>query len=110
MVTLQYDRATDALYLHIGTRAYKPDEENGDDTDDTVGAGNHTVLGVNLGINNLAVASTGRFWSTGEFNHRRQEFEKRRGGMQQCGTQAAHNAIQRLGRREEPGGNSTSTR
>jgi IS605 OrfB family transposase len=102
MATLQYDRATDALYLHIGTRAYEPDEENdGDDTDDTADAENHSVLGVDLGVKNIAVASTGRFWSAGEFNHRRREFEKRRGGMQQCGTQAAHNAMQRLGDREE---------
>jgi ATP-dependent helicase YprA (DUF1998 family) len=43
-----------------------------DDTDTTTG--HRTVLGVNQ----LAVASTGRFWSADEFDHWKQEYQKRR--------------------------------
>ncbi len=58
-----------------------------------------TVLGVDLGVNNLAVASTGRFWSADEFNHWRNEYEKRRGSLQQCGSRHAHANIEIVGRK-----------
>ena len=69
-----------------------------DDTDITTG--HRTVLGVDLGVNQLAVASTGRFWSADEFNHWKQEYEKRRSDLQQCGTRAAHDAIAGVKRKE----------
>ena len=97
--TLQYDQATDEFYFHVKTR--KIDDEGEavevEDSDDT---GHQTVLGVDLGVNSLAVASTGTFWSGDEYDHWIREFEKRRGEMQQRGTQAAHNAVLRLGKRE----------
>ncbi|MFP9062507.1 RNA-guided endonuclease InsQ/TnpB family protein [Natrialbaceae archaeon A-chndr2] len=94
--TLQYDKATDEFYFHITTRKYDDDEpEVSADT------GHQTVLGVDLGINSLAVSSTGRFWQGDDYGHWCREFEKRRGEMQQRGTQAAHNALLRLGKREE---------
>ncbi|UHQ95983.1 hypothetical protein [Natrinema halophilum] len=46
-----------------------------------------------LGVNQLAVASTGRFWSADEFNPWKREYEKQRGDLQQCGTRAEHDAI-----------------
>ena len=70
-----------------------------DDTDTTTG--HRTVLGVDLGVNQLAVASTGRFWSADEFNHWKREYEKRRGDLQQCGTRAAHEAIAGVERKED---------
>jgi len=70
-----------------------------DDTDTTTG--HRTVLGVDLGVNQLAVASTGRFWSADEFNHWKREYEKRRGDLQQCGTRAAHDAIAGVERKED---------
>jgi len=63
-------------------------------------AEHRTVLGVDLGVNNLAVASTGTFWSANEFNHWRREYEKRRGDLQQCGSRHAHENIQSVGRKE----------
>ena len=60
-----------------------------------------TVLGVDLGVNNLAVTSTGTFWTGDEFDHWRREYEKRRGDLQQCGTRWAHQNIQAVGRKEE---------
>ena len=94
--TLRYDAATDEFYLHVSTRSY-----NGDDTNDTADTGHQTVLGIDLGVNSFAVASTGTFWQGDDYDHWCCEFEKRRAKMQQRGTQAAHNAIQRLGRRED---------
>lgn len=58
------------------------------------------VLGVDVGVINIVVASTGTFWSAAEFNHWRQEYEKRRGSLQQRGTRAAHEAIESVGRKE----------
>jgi IS605 OrfB family transposase len=52
-------------------------------------------------VNNLAVASTGTFWTGDEFDHWRREYEKRRGDLQQTGTQWAHENIQSVGRKEE---------
>jgi IS605 OrfB family transposase len=71
-----------------------------DDDTDTM-TGHRTVLGVDLGVNQLAVASTGRFWSADEFNHWKREYEKRRGDLQQCGTRAAHDAIEGVKRKED---------
>ncbi|MDZ7746879.1 MAG: transposase [Halobacteriales archaeon] len=67
-------------YLHASMR--KVEEDTEPDTE------HRTVLGVDLGVNNLAVASTGTFWSADEFNHWRREYEKRRGSLQQCGSRA----------------------
>ncbi|WP_299236417.1 RNA-guided endonuclease InsQ/TnpB family protein [Natronomonas sp.] len=60
-----------------------------------------TVLGVDLGVNNLAVASTGTFWTGDEFDHWRREYEKRRGDLQEHGTRWAHETMQGVGRKEE---------
>ncbi|WP_394739977.1 RNA-guided endonuclease InsQ/TnpB family protein [Natronococcus roseus] len=71
------------------------------DTSEQAATENRTVLGVDLGVNNLAVASTGTFWTGDEFDHWRREYEKRRGSLQQCGTRWAHENIQSVGRKEE---------
>ncbi|MFH5802157.1 RNA-guided endonuclease InsQ/TnpB family protein [Haladaptatus sp. CMAA 1911] len=97
--TLQYDKATDEFYFHITTRKY--DGEDEDDPKVSADTEHQTVLGIDLGVNSLAVASTGMFWQGDDYDHWCREFEKRRGEMQQRGTQAAHNALLRLGKREE---------
>ena len=113
--TLQYDKATDEFYFHITTRKYDSVDEtprvssahqnakrSGDDESEVSDDTEHqTVLGIDLGVNSLAVASTGTFWQGDEYDHWCREFEKRRGEMQERGTQAAHNALLRLGKREE---------
>src|SRR6056297_1068957 len=71
------------------------------DTSETAATGNGTVLGVDLGVNNLAVTSTGTFWTGDGFDHWRREYEKRRGSLQQCGTRWAHENIQSVGRKED---------
>jgi IS605 OrfB family transposase len=62
---------------------------------------NGTVLGVDLGVNTLAVTSTGTFWTGDEFDHWRREYENRRGSLHRCGTRWAHQNIQSVGRKEE---------
>ena len=60
-------------FLHVRTKAdVEPDTPAEDDT------GHSTVLGVDLGVNNLAVTSTGTFWTADEFNHWKAEYEARR--------------------------------
>ena len=93
--TLHYDTVEGCFSLHVRT---KPAVENDDaSTGDTKHV---SVLGVDLGITNIAVTSTGRFWSGGELNHWHREYEKRRGDLQQTGTRWAHINVQRVGRKQ----------
>ncbi len=96
--TLRYDAATDEFYLHVSTR--RIDGDDAEVPSDT-GHPDQTALGIDLGVNSLAVSSTGTFWQGDDYDHWTQEFEKRRGKLQQRGTQAAHKALLRLGKREE---------
>jgi IS605 OrfB family transposase len=81
----------DEFYLHIRTKA---------DVDPPDRPENGTVLGVDLGVENIAVTSTGVFWSADELNHWHREYEKRRGSLSQRGTRWAHENIQSVGRTE----------
>ncbi|KZX48743.1 RNA-guided endonuclease TnpB family protein [Haloarcula sp. K1] len=82
-------------FLHLRTNA-----EVESDTPKQATTGHRTVLGVDLGVNQLAVTSTGTFWSGHEFDHWRREYEERRGSLQQCGMRAAHENIQSVGGKE----------
>ena len=82
------------LHIHC-----KRDVES--DTSNKAPTENETVLGVDLGVNNLAVTSTGTFWTGDEFDHWRREYEKRRGSLQECGTRWAHETMQSVGRKEK---------
>jgi len=98
--TLQYDAVDNEFYFNITTRKYDS-EADGEPSEGSEDTQHQTVLGIDLGVTNLAVSSTGRFWQGDDYDHWCREFEKRRGEMQQRGTQAAHNALLRLGKREE---------
>ena len=80
-------------FLHIGFRRHKTDTERNTAEDGT-------VLGVDLGIENLAVTSTASFVSGRELTHNLQEFEKVRAGLQQTGTRSAHRTLEQSSRRE----------
>lgn len=58
------------------------------------------VMGVDLGIDNLAVTSTGVFYSGGRLKHERRRYEELRGKLQEKGTRSAHLTIQSVGQRE----------
>ena len=98
--TLQYDAVDNEFYFNITTRKYDS-EADGEPSEGSEDTQHQTVLGIDLGVTNLAVSSTGRFWQGDDYDHWCREFEKRRGEMQQRGTQAAHNALLRLWKREE---------
>jgi putative transposase len=75
--TLQYRDVTGTFFNHIGTKAHVeseiPDEGN---------AENSVVFGVDLGIEQIAVTSTGMFWSGDYLTHRRREYERVRSDFQ----------------------------
>ncbi len=60
----------------------------------------NTVMGIDMGIKNIAVTSTGRFFSSGPLNDRRKQFREKRGRIQSKGTKSAHNLIKRLSGQE----------
>jgi IS605 OrfB family transposase len=82
-------------FLHVRTKAdIEPETPNKAATEHS------TVLGVDLGVNNLAVTSTGTFWTADEFNHWKREYERRRGSLQRTGTRWAHRNLAAVGRQE----------
>jgi len=82
-------------FLHIGFRRDTPLEDEESPAED------RTVLGVDLGINNIAVTSTAHFESGKKLVHERDCFERIRGGLQETGTQSAHRTLVGLKGREE---------
>ncbi|WP_332900399.1 RNA-guided endonuclease InsQ/TnpB family protein [Haladaptatus sp. CMSO5] len=80
-------------FLHIGFRRAKNDTER-------TTAEDGTVLGVDLGIENLAVTSTAHFFRGRELTHDLREFEKVRTGLQQTGTRSAHRTLEQSSGRE----------
>ena len=86
--TLHYRNGS--FYLHLRAKT---------EMDDAEPAEHPSVLGVDLGIENLAVTSTARFWSGGLLNHRRDAYERLRGNLQQTGTESAHWTIKGIGQR-----------
>jgi len=100
--TLQYDEMADEFYLHVTTkRGGDADSERQEAAHEDDGSENGVVLGVDLNVNGaFAVTSTGVFiGSADHLTHRRNEFEKRRGRLQQVGTRSAHLTIQSIGDR-----------
>jgi len=93
--TPQYRETTDTFFINIGTKA-ELESEIPNDGD----AEHNTVLGVDLGIKQTAVTSTGRFWSGDYLNHRRREYERVRGELYRVGTESAHRTIEQMGDRE----------
>ena len=81
------------FFLHIGFRRHKNKTERNTAEDGT-------VLGVDLGIENLAVTSTASFFSGRELTHDLREFEKVRAGLQQTGTRSAHRTLEQSSGRE----------
>jgi IS605 OrfB family transposase len=117
MSTLQYDRPTESFYLHARMRRTTDETErsttdssdvhqtpsdtahqNAPRSEDTK---HRTVLGVDLNVGgSLAVTSGAFIGNADKMNHRRREFEKTRGSMQQAGTRSAHLSMQSMKDRE----------
>ena len=77
--------------FHLGFRRPRPDVEP-----PTEGA---TVLGVDLGVENLAVTSTAEFFPAGELTHRREEFERVRASLEATGTRSSARTLRQAGYR-----------
>jgi putative transposase len=84
------------FYLHIGFRRYRNNTERRTDT-----AEDGTVLGVDLGVENIVVTSTARFFSGGELTHHFDRFEGVRGGLQRTGTRSSHRTLKQASGRQE---------
>lgn len=76
------------FYLNVTCEKQVSDEE--------LQTENGMVLGVDLNVTGPFIAtSTGKFiGSADELNHWRNEYEKTRGDLQECGTQSAHQTLQ----------------
>jgi len=79
-------------YLHLGFRKPKKTETTTE---------NGTVLGVDLGVTEIAVTSTARFFSADLLNHTRREFERVRDDLQDHGTRNAHRTLEAVSGRED---------
>lgn len=82
------------FYLHLGFRRYRNNGQR-----DTAEDG--TVLGVDLGVENIAVTSTAQFWSGRKLTHDMNHFERVRSGLQRTGTRSAHRTLGQRGGRQE---------
>lgn len=80
-------------YLHLGFR--KPESKSAPSTAEC-----RTVLGVDLGLDNLAVTSTAHFEPGRKLSHERRGFERVRRALQQTGTESARRTLRQRGRRE----------
>lgn len=92
--TVHYDSEEDAFYLHaVLEREF--DDAGPEKAEDS------KVLGVDCNVDDhIAVTSTAQFVGNADHvNHRRREYEKTRGGIQQTGTRAAHRTMRRVGGR-----------
>nr|WP_245708395.1 transposase [Halohasta litchfieldiae] len=81
-------------YLHLGFRKHRPHADKTETTE------NGTVLGVDLGVNEIAVTSTARFFSAGQLNHDRREFKRVRTDLQEHGSRNAHRTLESMRGRE----------
>lgn len=82
------------FFLHLGFRRPSGSHEERS-------AENGAVLGIDLGVENLAVTSTAEFFSGRELDHERRQFERRRGRLQQTGTRSARRTLKQVGEREK---------
>ncbi len=96
--TLHYDPFENEFWFHIGFKRVKEDTDS--TQPDAVVPEHNTVLGIDLGVENLAVASTSTFWTGDELDHWHRAFQQRRGDLQQTGTQEAHRTLKRVSTKE----------
>lgn len=58
------------------------------------------VMGIDLGIKNIAVCSTGKFFGSGLLNDKRRQFRDKRAKLQSKGTRSCKKVLQRISGRE----------
>ncbi len=89
--TLQYRDETDTSSVYTGPKTDVESEilDEGDAEHSTV-----------LGIGQIAVTSTGTFWSGDYLDHRRREYGRVRGDLRRTGTGSGHRTAEQIGDRE----------
>ena len=102
--TLQSDEQSEEFYLHVTLKNadYVVDgTERQEASHDDESSENGVVLGVDLNVTGaFAVASTGECIGSADYlTHKRDQYEQRRGRLQQVGTRSAHLTIHSLGNR-----------
>jgi putative transposase len=99
--TLQYETADEDFYLYVMLARDVDDGERQEAGQRDEVPENGTVLGVDLNATGtFAVTSSGaHIGSADQLTHERQQYERRRGRLQQTGTRSAHLTIQSLGGR-----------
>ncbi len=60
----------------------------------------NTVMGIDLGIKNIAVTSTGKFFKAGLLNDNRKQFREKRARLQSKGTRSCKRLLKRVSGRE----------
>lgn len=98
--TDEWERKEATLHKRDGTYYLHVAVEKDPETDAST-AQNGVVLGVDLNVDgSVAVTSTGMFLGNADYlQHKRDEYERRRGRLQQTGTRSAHLTIQSIGGR-----------
>jgi len=98
--TDEWERKEATLHKRDGTYYLHVSVEKQPDTDPST-AQNGVVLGVDLNVDgSVAVTSTGMFLGNADYlRHKRNEYERRHGRLQQTGTRSAHLTIQSIGDR-----------
>jgi IS605 OrfB family transposase len=96
----EWERNSATLHKRDGTYYLHVNFQKEPETDVST-VENGTVLGIDLNVDGyLAVTSTGAFLGNADyFNHKREQYEQKRGDLQETGTQSAHRTIQSMGSR-----------
>jgi IS605 OrfB family transposase len=99
--TDEWEKAEATLHKRDGTYSLHVAVKKGVEPSCDEESENGVVLGVDLNVDGyVAVTSTGAFLGNADYlNHRRDEYERRRGNLQQTGTRSAHLTMQSIGDR-----------
>jgi IS605 OrfB family transposase len=96
----EWERNSATLHKRDGTYYLHVNFQKEPETDVSA-VENGTVLGVDFNVDgSLAVTSTGAFLGNADYlNHKRNQYERTRGGLQETGTRSAHLTIKSIGDR-----------
>jgi IS605 OrfB family transposase len=96
----EWERNSATLHMRDGTYYLHVNFQKEPETDVSA-VENGTVLGVDFNVDgSLAVTSTGAFLGNADYlNHKRNQYERTRGGLQETGTRSAHLSIKSIGDR-----------
>ena len=97
----EWERGEATLHKRDGTYYLHVSMKNEREKDEASTSEYGAVLGVDINVDGyFAVTSTGAFLGNADYlNHKREEYERRRGKLQQTGTRSAHLTLKSIGDR-----------